>query len=171
MHNRHIILALSTIFVGALPPHDAKAQLVVTPSSLGPVQFGSTTTQASAALGLEVTFGGAAEPEDRCGYADWEGLPHSLAVMTLSDTIVRVSVQDSTVLTAEGAGVGTTELQLQELYAGRVEVTMGDGNIFTVTPPEPADSGYRLIFQTNFRWVTSYRAGLLPAVRWVEGCS
>ena len=34
-----------------------------------------------------------------------------------------------------------------------------------------ADSAYRLIFETDGQRVTEYRAGLLPAVEWVEGCS
>jgi hypothetical protein len=44
-----------------------------------------------------------------------------------------------------------------------------DGSYLIV--PSARDSTRQLVFETDGRVVTALRAGMLPMVRWVEGCS
>jgi hypothetical protein len=40
-----------------------------------------------------------------------------------------------------------------------------------VTPSAAADKQFRIVFETARGRVTRYRAGLMPSVEYVEGCS
>ena len=41
----------------------------------------------------------------------------------------------------------------------------------TYVPTDPADADYRLIMETHDDMVVGIRAGVLPAVEWIEGCA
>ena len=78
------------------------------------------------------------------------------------------------VLTAEGAGVGDTETRVLALYRGRVRVEphkyMGpEGHYLVVSVVD--DSLAAIIFETDGKVVTMFRAGRRPAVEYVEGCA
>jgi hypothetical protein len=94
--------------------------------------------------------------------------------MIIDDTVARVEVDSAGILTAEGAGVGDTESSVILLYQGRVDVephkyTGPQGHYLVVTPPN--DTLHKIIFETDGERIVRYRAGRLPAVRFVEGCS
>ncbi len=94
--------------------------------------------------------------------------------MVVDGRIARIEVKNSAVATATGAGVGDSEARIHALYPGRVQVRphkYTDGHYLIVRPEATSDSANRLIFETDGRHVLEYRAGLLPAVAWVEGCS
>lgn len=147
---------------------DSTAQV----SGFGPVQAGMTVAEAEHALGAPlVLLGPRTEP---CYYLTVDGRS-GVAFMVIDGRIARLDVRgQATVRTAEGAGIGDTETRIHALYPGRVEVQphkYADGHYLIVTPVAPADSTYRMIFETDGKQVTSYRTGRLPEVRWVEGCS
>jgi hypothetical protein len=129
-----------------------------------------TLEEARAALGSELT-----EPADsQCAYVTPEDGSAALRIMVVDGRVARVEVHDRTVATATGARVGDSEARVESLYAGRVKVTphkYTDGHYLTVMPATPADSQFRLVFETDSGRVTTFRAGLLPMVGWVEGCS
>jgi hypothetical protein len=131
---------------------------------------GMTVEEARAALGAELS-----EPADsQCGYITSPAGPPGVRFMVVDGRVVRVEVRDTTVATDAGARVGDVEERVESLYRGRVRVTpqkYTQGHYLTVTPAAPADSQFRLVFETDSGKVTSYRAGLLPMVEWVEGCS
>jgi hypothetical protein len=82
-----------------------------------------------------------------------------------------VEVRDTSTATARGARVGDSEERIKSLYGGRVEVTprkYSDGHYLTI---KSEDGRFQIVFETDGHKVTSYRAGLLPAIAWVEGCS
>ena len=59
-------------------------------------------------------------------------------------------------------------------WPGQVKVTphkYEDGHYLTVTPTAAADKQFRIVFETARGRVTRYRAGLMPSVEYVEGCS
>ena len=141
-------------------------------SGFGPVRAGMTVAEAELALGAPlVLLGPQMEP---CHYVEVKGRP-GVAFMVIDGRIARVDVRRlTTVKTAEGAGIGDTEARIQELYSGRVEVQphkYTNGHYLVVTPAAPADSTYRIIFETDGKRVTSYCTGRLPEVGWVESCS
>lgn len=141
-------------------------------SGYGSVRAGMTLPEAERALGEPlVLLGPRMEP---CHYVVARGRP-GIAFMIIDGRVARVDVQPKgTVRTDEGAGIGDTEERIHALYRGRVEVQPHkyvEGHYLVVTPAAPADSMYRVIFDTDGKRVTSYRTGRLPEVRWVEGCS
>lgn len=141
-------------------------------SGFGPVRTGMTVAEAEHALGAPlVLLGPRMEP---CHYLAVDGQP-GVAFMIIDGRIARVDVRrHATVQTAEGAGIGDTEARIHALYPGRVEVQphkYAEGHYLIVTPAAPADSAYRLIFETDGKRVTTFRTGRLPEVGWVEGCS
>lgn len=93
--------------------------------------------------------------------------------MVVDGVVARVDVDSNTVPTAEGARVGDIEKRVLALYAERVTVSpheYTDGHYLTVRPVT-GDTSYLIIFETNRDTVTSFQAGRVPQVQYVEGCS
>jgi hypothetical protein len=155
--------------VSALP-YPSRATWTVTETGWGPLRAGMSLAAARAALGGELP-----EPTDsRCDHVAPPGAPSGLLLMTVAGRLARVEVTDTTVATASGARAGDTEARVQQLYAGRVQTVphkYTDGHYLIVRRGAGADSLYRLVFETDGRRVTLYRAGRFPQVEWVEGCS
>ena len=144
----------------------------VTPEGVGPVRIGMTASAVRAALRLPDKPMGASENE--CNYLDASALAPKLKLMLERDTVVRIDVHDTTLATAAGARVGDTEAHVQSLYGARLRVephkyTGPTGHYLVVVPG--TDSARRIIFETDGQHVTMYRAGRMPAVAYVEGCS
>jgi hypothetical protein len=92
-----------------------------------------------------------------------------LLVMLFAGKVVRLDVITAGVATASGARVGDTEQRIRELYPGsRVEPHKYTDGHYLVVDSSP---GRRLVFETDGTRVTRYRAGAIPHVDWVEGCS
>ena len=142
----------------------------LTERGIGPVRVGMTVAEAAAALP-----GGVAPPETQeCAYVGLSGLPEGVSLMTEAGRIVRVDVDDSSsVATARSARVGWTEARVLALYPGaRVQPhKYEDGHYLVVLPGAPADTTHRIVFETARGVVTRFRAGVVPAVEYVEGCS
>jgi hypothetical protein len=137
----------------------------------GPAQVGTPLAAAARALGATPDTAAAA---GSCGYLRPAGDPAGIKVMVNEGQVARVEVDSGTVRTVEGAGIGDAEARVRELYAGRVTETPHKytrGRYLTVAPAAPADSAFRLVFETDGSRVTRFRAGRLPEVEWVEGCS
>ena len=112
--------------------------------------------------------------DNPCAYARPRALPGGTSLMVVSDTVVRVDVDSSTVATAEGIRVGDSEAQVLARYPGRVRTEphkYTDGHYLVVTPAVAGDSAFRIIFETDGSRVLRFRAGRRPAVEWIEGCS
>jgi hypothetical protein len=142
---------------------------VVTASSFGPLRLGVPVGQVASVLG------DTARPADEsCGYVAPATLPDSVSVMIVNDTAFRVDVRNAKVRTAEGAAIGDTEQRIGALYPGRLRTEphkYTSGRYLIVTPADVADSAFRIVFETDGARVVNYRAGRLPSVLWVEGCS
>ena len=123
---------------------------------------------------------GALKPEKganlaECDYVKWEGAPKGLLVMVVENKIARVDVTDGSVIATDvGAKIGDTEEQIKSLYGTRVSVTphkYEDGHYLRVRSTNAADTSHLIIFETANGKVTRYRAGALPGVEYIEGCS
>jgi hypothetical protein len=156
------------------PPAASTDAWTVSIHGYGPIRAGMTLSEAAAAGGRR--FGEPQMGSEECDYflfAD-DSVRGSAHFMVVNGQIARVDVNDSTISTAEGARVGDTEQRITELYPGRVTVQphkYSDGHYLVVAPASPADSGRNIIFETDGQKVTTYRAGRMPEVEYVEGCS
>ncbi|HWN18167.1 MAG TPA: hypothetical protein VNO19_04545 [Gemmatimonadales bacterium] len=78
--------------------------------------------------------------------------------------------------TWRGARVGLTETAVQRLYGHRLEsIPSPRGHLghrwLIYVPLTPADSAYRMVFETDGHRVTSIMAGAWPFAFELEGCS
>jgi hypothetical protein len=147
--------------------------LTVTERGIGPIRVGMTAANASAAVDGALDVRKNAEKHE-CDYVRWRGGPKGVEVMVSRGKIARIDVDTTGIATAEGAHVGDDEEDVMALYVGRVSVTphkYTDGHYLTITPVNPDDSLYRIVFETKGGLITRYRAGRLPQVEYVEGCS
>jgi hypothetical protein len=153
-------------------PSTPPAPWVVDPAGIGPVRTGVTLRQLSAVLGEEVRA--AYDVFEACDHVQPVALPRGVALMVLADTVARVDVDSAGVRTAEGVQVGDPQARVLAAYRGRVrdEPHHYDGPEWRYLIVEPAgDTLHRIVFETDGRRVTSYRAGRRPAVDYVEGCA
>jgi putative lipoprotein len=135
---------------------------------VGPVRIGMTVPETEAALGAPFEpLTGTAE----CVYRRSPASPRGVLFMQVGGRIVRVDVIGFEVPTDAGIGVGASEMDVRDAYGAMVSVSphkyVTGGHYLTVA----ADGTHRLVFETDGQWVTRYRAGRLPEVESVEGCS
>lgn len=137
---------------------------------LGPLTFGMSLAQARAALGdsLAVT-----PPTATCGFAVPREAPAGLRLMVEQGKVVRVDVDSGGIRTEAGAEVGMGEADVRSRYPGlsaQPHKYDSTGRYLIVQDHDGADSARRLIFETDAGRVARYRAGIMPAVEYVEGC-
>ncbi len=110
-----------------------------------------------------------------CEYAAWKNGPPGVGVMIASGIVARVDVNDSAITTANGAKIGDTEDRIRELYGARVTSQPHKyddrGHYLIIAPLSPADSAFRIVFETDGKTVKTFRAGRRPQVEYIEGCS
>lgn len=144
----------------------------VTTKGFGPVRVGMTAAQASSALGVRLVLD---EPNEDCRYATPASGYPGVSFMLIAGRVARVDVSTSDYSTPSGARVGWTEAQIKALYPGRIEVSRNHyddkGHYLAYVPKDAADKGHRIIFETDGSRVTGIRAGRIPEVQFVEGCS
>jgi hypothetical protein len=139
---------------------------------VGAVTFGMSLAEARAALGESLS----GVPSDgSCGFVVPPGAPAGVRFMVEQGKVVRVDVDSSGVRTQAGTEVGMSEGDVRGRYVAglRVQPHKYDpkGRDLVVQGTAPADSARRLIFETDGERVVRYRAGITPAVEYVEGCA
>ncbi len=141
---------------------------------VGPVRYGMTLAEASRALGEDLST--TANHGSGCLYAFPKSAPPGVSFLVEGDLVERVDVRAGDVRTWSGAHIGSTEDEVKALYGGRIEVkehpyTGPEGHYLIFVPQSPADSAFRIVFETDGHAVTVYRAGRRPAVEYIEGCA
>ena len=137
----------------------------------GPLRYGMDVSAAEAMIGRSLVDVTAREPE-QCDYARLPVGNDTVALMVVGRRLVRVDVDRPGVVTDRGVQVGDPASRVRERYAGPVSVEPHRyiaGEYLIVTGPSPATSA--IVFETSRDTIINYRAGVLPEVRWVEGCS
>ena len=150
---------------------DSVSDLALNEDGLGQIQIGMTLDDA-------VNMGLLNERPDikpACDFvfpAVGAGIP-LVNVMVVKGKIVRIDVDTGTVTTENGARIGDTEDRIKEIYGDELKITpnkyITGGHYLTILG-DSTSAGKAIVFETDGRQVTGFRAGLLPEVEWVEGC-
>lgn len=138
---------------------------------LDTVTFGLTVNQAERASGHEMI---ACEPVTDCYRVTPDGAPTGISFVVDNGTIERVDiVGDSPITTLSGAGIGSTDEELDELFGDRLErVDLGGGRTDVVfVPADENDQEFRVAFTTVDGVVESLRSGRVPLVLDLEACA
>lgn len=135
----------------------------------GPIPLGVPfdTAQAAAAGGLDTPAS-----FDECIISGFSDRDEMVWFMVVDGEVVLVDVHDPDVATLAGARIGDTEARIRSLYPESLEVRphrYTEGNYLIASPNRGGP--FRIVFETDGMVVQNYRAGTLPAVEWVEGCS
>lgn len=150
----------------------AAADWRITTAGYGPVKIGMSVHQASKALGRKLVAEGPVD-DPECHYVRPEPAVEGLWFMISGDRVVRVEVNAPGITTRSGLGVGDSEARVKEALGASVEVTphkyvAPDGNYLTIWT---RDRKAAVRFETLQGKVTSFYAGRVPEVEYVEGCS
>jgi len=148
----------------------ADARWCLSMSGLGAVRAGMTVDQVLPLLdwsGLERR-----QRAGECWYLRYDG-PAAFRLMILDDRVVRIELTGATGLhTFAGAGIGTTETALRQLYGARLDVQphkyVEGGHTITLRSGAGTEG---LRFETANGAVTAIQAGPWEHLHYVEGCS
>lgn len=145
----------------------------VTEKGIGDVIAGMTVPHAEAILKTSLAPPAGTDSAS-CRISRWDGAPPGVSLMFEGGRFVRVDVDGGPITTAAGVKVGDPEAKVNQAYAGRVQSTphkyAAGGHYLTVVPTAPGDSAFRLVFETDGKVVTRFRAGTRPQVEYVERC-
>ena len=145
------------------------ARYAVSFSGFGPVKVGMTEQQASKALGVPLVR--EQGQEEACYYMSPKSGFKDVAFMVTNGRIARVDISGKGYATDRGARVGDTEATIKRFYRGMVKVSKHpyvDGHYLRVNMQ---GGRFSIIFETDGRRVTSFRAGKSEEVGYIEGCS
>lgn len=139
------------------------------------VRVGMDLDQAAAAAGWPLKALGGPTAGPACQYYRPLGAPDGIAFMVVDGHVARTDIIAGAVATEAGVTIGQSEAEAQRRYGGRLQVSnhhyTEGGHYLTLVPTDAADAGYRLVLETDGAAVTDMRAGRLPEVEFVEGCS
>lgn len=166
----------------ALIPGGGEA--IPTPTQV-PISGDPAFTAASklSTVGLdEIFFGDTVEDAAEKASTEWVGLPGDGArpqcftvqpaggpagvVFTVLDgRIERIDISNPIITTRSGAGVGTTQAQLFDLFGDRLEETEFDeGSDIMFVAADADDREFRIIWTTDGLATTRMRAGRMPGI-------
>ncbi len=144
-------------------------------NGIGAIRVGMTVREAEGAAGIPLVPRGYYSPNDHCYYVAPEDNTMDISFMVTGGTIVRVDIgQESEIVTLSGVGIGDSEERILSLFPGQIEIRPHpyvQGHYLEFVPRDRADANYRVIFETSDGKVNAYRAGQLPEVNYIEGCS
>ncbi len=151
------------------------AASTITTGGLGPIRIGMTAQEATKAAGLAIIAptDSATAASPGCGFARADGF-NGVGFMLINGVITRVDVDSGPTATSSGAKIGSTEQEIKDLFPGLITVSPRqntNGNYLTLTPSSTNLADFRVVFETDGRVVTRYRAGKTPQVEWAEGCA
>ncbi|HKV06674.1 MAG TPA: hypothetical protein VJ725_00965 [Thermoanaerobaculia bacterium] len=141
---------------------------------IGPVRVGMSLEEATNAMGSRLVRSDGQNGSEDCYYVEPEGGPPGLSFMIVSGQIARVDIQNPAFESRSGARVGLTEEKVLSMFGSKIRVEGHqydeNGHYLIFEPADPQDKNYSMIFETDGKVVTTFRAGRLPEVAYVEHC-
>jgi hypothetical protein len=153
--------------------HDSVSAVALNEDGLGPIQVGMTLTEA-VNMGLLNENPNMKKECDFVFPAVGAGVPDNVGVMIVRGEVARIDVDTGSVTTEDGAKIGDTEEKIKSIYDGDLQIEPHKyvtGGHYMIVMGDSASAGKAIVFETNGKVVTNFRAGRLPEVKWVEGCS
>ena len=151
---------------------DSVSDLALGEDGLGQLQVGMTLTEA-VNMGL---VNERPEMKPACDFvfpAVGAGIPFGVNVMVVRGKIARIDVDTGTVTTEDGVKIGDTEDKVKSVYGDELQVQPHkyiEGGHYMTVKGDSASAGKAIVFETDGKRVTMFRAGRIPEVEWVEGC-
>jgi hypothetical protein len=151
---------------------DTVSDLALNEDGLGQIQIGMTLDEA-------VNMGLLNERPDikqACDFvfpAVGAGIPFGVNVMVVKGKVARIDVDTGTVTTEDGAKIGDSEDKVKSIYGDELKVSPHkyiEGGHYLTVMGDSASAGKAMVFETDGKQVTMFRAGRIPEVEWVEGC-
>jgi hypothetical protein len=151
---------------------DTVSDLALGEDGLGQLQVGMTLVEA-------VNMGLVNERPDikpKCDFvfpAVGAGIPFGVNVMVVKGKIARIDVDTGTVTTEDGVKIGDTEDKVKSVYGDELQIQPHkyiEGGHYMTVKGDSASAGKAIVFETDGKRVTMFRAGRIPEVQWVEGC-
>ena len=151
---------------------DTVSDLALNEDGLGQIQIGMTLDDA-------VNMGLLNERPDikqACDFvfpAVGAGIPFGVNVMVVKGKVARIDVDTGTVTTEDGAKIGDSEDKIKSIYGDELKVSPHkyiEGGHYLTVLGDSASAGKAMVFETDGKQVTMFRAGRIPEVEWVEGC-
>jgi hypothetical protein len=124
---------------------------------LDDVFFGMTIEEASRAADAEFTL---PDEQPTCYSITPTAGPEGLFFTVVDGRIERVDITNPAIRTRSGAGVGSSEVELADLFGDRLVTTPVDGGRrIEFVPEDEADATHRIVFMTDGTTVVSMRGG------------
>jgi len=152
---------------------DTVSDVALSEDGIGPIQIGMNLSDA-------VNMGLLNDNPNRKQQCDWvypavgSGIPDGVNVMVVNDKIARIDVDTGTVTTEDGGKIGDSEDRIKSIYGDDLTIEPHkyiEGGHYMTVVGDSTSAGKALVFETDGKHVTAFRAGRLPEVKWVEGCS
>lgn len=153
---------------------EAAARLALTDSSFGPVKIGMTLGELQAAIG---PLGDTTRLNRECDIvsaADPFRLPPGVSITEVNGKVARIDIENDSIATDKGVRVGDSESKVKQLYGPGVIVEPHkyiDGHYLEIQSGADSATAKGIVFETDGKKVTTFRAGFWNTVRLVEGCA
>lgn len=166
------LILTAVLLLTASPSTNAQTErspnYAITFNSFAKVKVGMTVSKASKALGVRLTT----TDQGECRYYAAKGGFKNVGFMVNDGTIARFDVFERDIATDRGAKVGDSEARIKRLYKGTYKISRHkyvDGGHYISIGMKGGK--HFIIFETDGKRVTSFRAGRSPEIEYVEGCS
>lgn len=149
----------------------------LTDSSYGPVKIGTTLSQLQTAIGQ---LGDTTKIDRSCDIVsavDPYRLPAGVSITQVNGIVARIDIENDSIATDKGIRVGDSEEKVKRAYGSAVIVEPHkyiSGHYLEIKSGSDAQKNATakgIVFETDGKKVTTFRAGFWDPVRWVEGCA
>jgi hypothetical protein len=152
----------------------AAAHAVLTDSSYGDVRIGMTLAQLQAAIGTLADTAKLNRDCDIVSASDPYRLPAGVSITQVNGRVARIDVENDSIATDKGIRVGDSEAKVKEAYGNALIVEPHkyiDGHYLEIKSGSDSATAKGVVYETDGKKVTTFRAGFWDPVRWVEGCA